>query len=120
MDYGDIRFSPFDYRVIAGVAVTAWLAAYSFLKKEKNPLFFFSVGWFFLALVPVSDIYPVNAFYMAEHWLYLPSLGFFIILSKALIDIYAAKGIKFFALFCAAAIGYACLTILQTITERTC
>ena len=36
--------------------------------------------WFFVALLPSSNLYPINA-YMAEHWLYLPSIGFFLLLA---------------------------------------
>jgi len=37
----------------------------------------FSASWFFIALFPNSNIIPINAL-IYEHWLYLPSLGFFI------------------------------------------
>jgi len=47
-------------------------------------LVFFSIGWFLLTLIPVSNLYPLNA-YMAEHWLYLPSIGFFLLLSRLLV-----------------------------------
>jgi len=48
---------------------------------RKNKVAFFSVAWFFAAILPVSNLYPVNA-YMAEHWLYFPSIGFFVLLTS--------------------------------------
>jgi hypothetical protein len=40
----------------------------------------FGLVWFFVALVPVSNIItPLNAV-MAEHWLYLPSIGIFMVI----------------------------------------
>ncbi len=44
---------------------------------------FFAGVWFFLNLVPVSNIVPLNA-NMAEHWLYLPSIGFFLLIAFGL------------------------------------
>jgi tetratricopeptide (TPR) repeat protein len=43
-------------------------------------IWFFSWGWFFVALSMVSGIIPINAI-IYEHWLYLPSIGFFILAS---------------------------------------
>ncbi len=39
-------------------------------------IWFFGVGWFFVAMLPVSGIVPINAI-MYEHWLYLPLIGLF-------------------------------------------
>jgi len=119
MDYGDMLFRPADLRVIAGVAVSLSLLIYAFRKRNSNVLFFFSVCWFFIALLPSSSIYPVTAFYMAEHWLYLPSIGFFIIVSKGLADLYTCKKARIFELFFAIIIvAYSCLTIMQNIYWR--
>ena len=45
--------------------------------KYSRTLFFGS-AWFFLTLIPFSNILPLNAV-MAEHWLYIPSVGFFVV-----------------------------------------
>lgn len=52
------------------------------LKGFKNISFRLNVlswGWFFVALIPVSGIIPINAI-LYEHWLYLPIMGFSIFL----------------------------------------
>ena len=36
----------------------------------------FGCAWFALAMLPVSNLVPLDAF-MAEHWLYVPSMGLF-------------------------------------------
>lgn len=54
---------------------------------KKNRLAFFAIGWFFITLLPASNLYAV-AFYMADHYLYLPSIGFFLILASGLRAIY--------------------------------
>ena len=51
------------------------------LRKKNDPVIFFAISWFIAALLPVSNLYPINA-YMAEHWLYLPSIGFFLMIGK--------------------------------------
>jgi protein O-mannosyl-transferase len=81
MEYGNKLFTFHDARAVSGLAVSLLLAAYALLKRERHPLLFFSVLWFFVALLPVSNLYPINAF-MAEHWLYLPSIGFFLLLAR--------------------------------------
>ncbi len=55
-----------------------------------NPfsIWFFGIGWFFVALAPVSGITPINAL-IYEHWLYLPLIGFFFIVSYYLEKIFA-------------------------------
>lgn len=50
-------------------------------KNRRKRIYLFSCLWFFINLLPVSNIVlPLNA-EIAEHWLYLPSMGFFIILA---------------------------------------
>ena len=44
----------------------------SFFRKK---IVFFGLAWFFIGLIPVSGLIPINAPYM-EHWLYLPLFGF--------------------------------------------
>jgi tetratricopeptide (TPR) repeat protein len=78
--YGIKLFSFSDPKAVIGAVLTFSLIAYAFKKREANKILFFSVGWFFIALAPQLNIYPLNA-YMAEHWLYLPSVGFFLILA---------------------------------------
>ena len=46
------------------------------VRKRHDTLLGAFVGllWFFIALLPVSGIIPINAMYL-EHWLYLPIIG---------------------------------------------
>ena len=45
------------------------------------------VSWFFIALGPVSGITPINAL-IYEHWLYLPMVGFWLIISYYLVKLF--------------------------------
>ncbi|MDB4349740.1 tetratricopeptide repeat protein [Omnitrophica bacterium] len=96
MEYGNKLFSIIDPKVILGVSISSLLLVYAFKKKSSDSLVSFSICWFFMALLPVSNIYPVGA-YMAEHWLYLPSIGFFLILAKSLLRLYRTERFKIVA-----------------------
>jgi hypothetical protein len=54
-----------------------WLSYRSFFRKK---IIFFGFFWFFLALVPVSGLIPLNAVFL-EHWLYFPIVGVLILLA---------------------------------------
>ncbi len=84
MEYGFRSFPFSHWSVLAGFALLAGLCV--LIAKLRRPDLRFTLGWYGLALLPVSNIFPINA-YMAEHWLYLPSMGAFLslaILGRAL------------------------------------
>jgi tetratricopeptide (TPR) repeat protein len=114
MEYG-IKFFQFsDPKVIIGVLVISVLLIFLWRKGRKNALVFFSILWFFILLLPVSNLYPINA-YMAEHWLYLPSLGFFLIAASGLSYVYKDKRYRNAAVIFTAALVcfYSYLTVKQ-------
>jgi tetratricopeptide (TPR) repeat protein len=80
MEYGEQVFAWGYYKTLIGMAVFACFIVLAVRNREKKNPVFFSILWFFAALLPFSNIYAINA-YMAEHWLYLPSIGFFIVLA---------------------------------------
>lgn len=53
-----------------------WTLSRTYLTQ---PLIFFGMGWFMLALLPTLAI-PTIAVAAAEHWLYVPSIGFYVVL----------------------------------------
>jgi len=77
MEYGAKRFSFADPEAVLGLALFAGLAAAAFAVRRRDRLPLFAFAWFSLALLPQSNLFPINA-YMAEHWLYVPSIGFFL------------------------------------------
>jgi len=113
MEYGNRLFAFMDPAVIAGGAITGVLLLWAFYLRGRNRLIFFSVCWFFAALLPLSNLYPIPIAYMAEHWLYVPSIGFFILVAAALRRVYCSGGGKHaaWALFTVIAVFYSCLTI---------
>jgi hypothetical protein len=81
MEYGRKFFHFYDCFVIAGIFLVALSLAYIAYRRTLDKSVLFPFGWFFIAIFPMLNIYPINA-YMAEHWLYLPSLGFFLMLAQ--------------------------------------
>ena len=45
---------------------------------QKERVVFFAFGWFFINLLPTSNIVPVSGL-LYEHWLYLPLVGIFLV-----------------------------------------
>ncbi len=82
MEYGAIVFKFSDPRVVLGIAILAFSTICAIFNRNKNRLAFFGIFWMILTILPQSNLYPINA-YMAEHWLYLPSVGFFLVVAGA-------------------------------------
>jgi len=119
MEYGKGIFSFTDPRAISGLAILAGLIFCIYKTTKTNRLIFFSLSWFLITLLPVSNLYPLN-FYMTEHWLYLPSIGFFLILAGSLNALYKKEKYRIPAFILAACllISYSYLTIRQNQTWR--
>ncbi|MBI3385087.1 tetratricopeptide repeat protein [Candidatus Gottesmanbacteria bacterium] len=66
--------------VIIFVMVVSLISFYAFEKRRKNKLFLFCLLWFFITIFPVSGVIPINNT-IAERFLYLPSLAFFLLIS---------------------------------------
>ncbi|MBN3038159.1 MAG: tetratricopeptide repeat protein [Candidatus Omnitrophica bacterium] len=98
MIYGKGPFSITDPRAIGGIFIVFLLLYLAWRKRKEDRIVFFSICWFFIALIPVSNLYPINA-YMAEHWLYLPSMGFFLSLAYILSSLYRLRKLKIVAIF---------------------
>lgn len=56
------------------------LLIFSIKKIKQNNIYFFSLLWLIITLLPVSGIIPLNSI-IAEHYLYLPSIGLFLLVS---------------------------------------
>ena len=81
-EYGHPFFSFSNPRVIVGILLVAGLLFYALTQRRRDPLGVFCIGWFFVSLSLVTNIYPpVNA-YMLEHWMYAPSMGFFLVAAR--------------------------------------
>lgn len=57
---------------------------------KRHKVISFGLAWFIIGLLPTSGIMPVNAF-IAEHWLYIPSIGLFLAISSYAAQISSRK-----------------------------
>ena len=114
MEYGDKIFSFTSAGSLLGMIVCALLLIYALKRRKGNKLILFSIMWFFITLLPASNLYPVGA-YMAEHWMYIPSMGGFLLLAGWMEYIYRNKKIKAFwaAFIICLLIFYSFLTVRQ-------
>jgi Tfp pilus assembly protein PilF len=118
-EYGLTLFSWFDTRVLAGMALAAAVLLLALRFHRRRPIALFAVGWFFIALLPVAGIYPIKAS-MAEHWLHVSSIGFFIVLARGLSSLAAGRFSvgNVFALGAALAVFWGTLTARQNLYFR--
>ena len=116
MGRGMVRFNFSDPIVVAGMLIFAGIAAAAFyLRKAERPsMYFFGIMWFIIFILPVSNVYAINA-YMAEHWLALPAMGLFLIAGEAFYSMYKVGKLKYYAiaLLAAAVLFYGYATIRQ-------
>ena len=114
MEYGKRLFAFTHPKTAIGIIMVIFLLFYAFKKSRTKKLAFFSILWFFITLLPQSNLCPLNA-YMAEHWLYLPSIGFFLILAGALNYLYKKQKGRILAIILTLSLlsFYSYLTIRQ-------
>jgi len=88
MEYGQKLFSFYNWRVVSGFVIAVSLIIFAVrARQKKDNIVCFSILFFLVALVPFSGIFPVNA-YMAEHWLYMPSVGVFVLVGVCISRMY--------------------------------
>lgn len=78
----------------------------------------FSIAWFFISFIPASGITPINGI-IYEHFLYLPSIGFFFLLSSLCSLVYKrlpSSGLK--AFLCLLLTTYCLLLSIRTIIRN--
>jgi protein O-mannosyl-transferase len=106
-----ISLNLMDHRAwLSGLILFCFLA-FAVVARKKQPLLAFSIGWFFIALIPESTIIPISEV-MVEYRLYLPALGW--VLTLVLFLNYVALKISnknSFQLF-----GFLMLILLSLIT----
>jgi Flp pilus assembly protein TadD len=75
-----------EYLSILGLSVLAALVFGSSRRGRGQLMRIFGASWFLAGYLPVSNIVPLNAT-VAEHWLYLPSVGFLIFLAGCAVEL---------------------------------
>jgi len=74
-------------RVIVPFLVLLAVFIFSISSKRNLKEFFVGASWFFITSLPISNIIPFSTIVKAEHFLYLPSVGFSIIAGLFLVNL---------------------------------
>jgi tetratricopeptide (TPR) repeat protein len=75
-----------EYLSVAGLAILAAFCLFSWRKGRGQRARIFGASWFIVAYLPISNLFDLNAT-VAEHWLYLPSVGFIIFVIGCAVDL---------------------------------
>ncbi|MDD5427701.1 MAG: tetratricopeptide repeat protein [Candidatus Omnitrophica bacterium] len=68
--------------VFIALAAMSVIAVMVYIARKRSRKVFFASLWFFIGLLPVSNIVPINSF-ISEHWLYLPAIGIYMMIGLA-------------------------------------
>ena len=70
-----LKESFFDWKVIFSLFLLAAVFISTLLSYRKDKTVFFIAVWFFITILPVSNIVPLKPTMMAERLVYIPSIG---------------------------------------------
>jgi len=76
----------FEYLSIAGALLLATFCFLSLRSGAGQRTRIFGAAWFIVTYLPISNLFDLNAT-VAEHWLYLPSVGFIIFVIGCAVDL---------------------------------
>jgi protein O-mannosyl-transferase len=83
----------FSFSFLASLIVLIFILSYFVKSYNRSKIMFFSVGWFFITLLPFSNLVPQFTI-MADRYLYLPSFGFVLFLTFLVFNIGKFNSIK--------------------------
>tara|TARA_Y100000310_G_scaffold343362_1_gene450620 strand:+ start:777 stop:2288 length:1512 start_codon:yes stop_codon:yes gene_type:complete len=88
VDYEFSLISSLTIPVLISIVIIGLLIylGYIYQKKGKSEISF-GILWFFIAFIPMSGVIRVNNLFF-EHWLYFPSIGFFLVLSYLILKLF--------------------------------
>jgi protein O-mannosyl-transferase len=102
-----------EYLSIAGLIVAAGLIVTASRKGPARGIRMFGAAWFFVAYLPTSNLFELNAT-VAEHWLYLPSVGLLIFAAGCCLELPPAAR-RFAAAFaCLACVGLSARSFVRS------
>ncbi len=103
------------YEYLSIVGLLAGLAALYFSAKagRGQRLRIFGAAWFAIAFLPISNLFPLNA-EVAEHWIYLASIGFLLFLAGSVIALPERGRLACAALAVLAVVGLGARTAVRS------
>ena len=101
------------YLAIIGIVAAAGLVYGALRRGKARPIRAFGAAWFFLAFLPISNLFELNAT-VAEHWLYLPSVGFLLFVAGCCLEFPARYRSVFVAVSCLALLGLSARSFVRS------
>ena len=102
-----------EYLSIAGLLVAAGLVAIAARKGPARGIRIFGAAWFLFTYLPTSNLFQLNAT-VAEHWLYLPSVGFIIFAVGCALELPSKARRIATALACLACLGLSARSFIRS------
>ncbi len=81
----------FDIRVLGSLALTGAMVVCGIRLFRKSRTISFFVFWFFITLIPVSNLIPLQDVLVAERFMYIPSIGFYAVLALLAGKLYGSE-----------------------------
>lgn len=80
--------SPYSILTILGLLLVTYVLRLMYKewkreKKAESGIMFFGISWFFLSMIPLLNIFPLQVFH-ADSWLYFSSIGVYIAFAAAM------------------------------------
>jgi hypothetical protein len=91
--YAVLSQSPLEPQTFLSLVILGVMVFAAGATIERRPLIAFGVGWFFISLLPVSNILP-SPVYLSERFIYLGSLAFCILASYGIYLLYTSSLVK--------------------------
>ncbi len=102
-----------EYLSVLGVLAAGAVAFACWKRGAGRNMRIFGAGWFVVGYLPISNLIPLNAT-VAEHWLYLPSVGFLIFLAGCAVELPIRYRRTVTAFACLATIGLAARSVVRS------
>ncbi len=102
-----------EYLSIAGLLIAAGLVLAAARRGPARGVRVFGAAWFLLTYLPTSNLFDLNAT-VAEHWLYLPSVGFLIFGAGCLLELSNRSGHFAIAFACVGCAGLSARSFVRS------
>jgi len=102
-----------EYLSITGLVAAAALIALASRKGPARQVRIFGATWFLLTYLPTSNLFQLNAT-VAEHWLYLPSVGFLIFIAGCCLELPVKSRHFAVAAACVATVALSARTFIRS------
>ncbi len=77
-----------DPEILLSITIITIIIVIAVIFRKKQPTVAFSLGWFFISMLPVAYFFPQGTA-IAEKYLYIASFGFVLVLSWAFYNVYS-------------------------------